>query len=321
MDENHQDKTESKLTATEDKSAPFSSSPQDQRGTDQLQNNQMKDTIKQLRARGYKVTEEYSTTGQLSKVSAEHPPRKTLQDWLQLVLLVIGAIAVPASILVGVWQFTTQQKTSAQMQATQVAASAAQTLDQQRQATLVGYLDEMSNLLLMHDLQTAKQGSPVLAIAQARTYTALQNLDGTRKGTLIRFLRLANLINWPKPIIIMALADLSGADLSGADLSGADLSGADLSGADLRDAFLHGADLSSAALIGADLSGADLSKAKLFGANLIGARLSAADLHGATYNTKTVQVKDALGNLFTFEPTQWPRGFDPKVAGAICNDC
>ena len=221
MDENHQDKTESKLTATEDKSAPFSSSPQDQRGTDQLQNNQMKDTIKQLRARGYKVTEEYSTTGQLSKVSAEHPPRKTWHDWLQLVLLVIGAIAVPASILVGVWQFTTQQKTSAQIQATQVAASAAQTLDQQRQATLVGYLDEMSNLLLMHDLQTAKQGSPVLAIAQARTYTALQNLDGTRKGTLIRFLWLANLINWPKPIIIMALADLSGADLSSADLSGA----------------------------------------------------------------------------------------------------
>src|SRR5215467_12624612 len=87
MDENHQDKTESKLTATEDKVTSSSTSPQDQRGKEQLQNNQMEKTIKQLRDRGYKVTEEYSPTGQLSKVSGEYPQRKTLWDWAQLLIV------------------------------------------------------------------------------------------------------------------------------------------------------------------------------------------------------------------------------------------
>src|SRR5215469_1286804 len=98
----------------------------------------------QLRRQGYKVTEEYdNNSGHPSKISGEPPPRKTWWSWLQLILQGIGAIAVPASIIIGVWQFTTQ-----------LATNQAQALDQQYQSTLDTYLDRMSDLLLMDHLKT-----------------------------------------------------------------------------------------------------------------------------------------------------------------------
>jgi len=68
--------------ATEDTSSLTS----DQKELNQLPNDQMEKISDQLRRRGYKVTEEYSITG-LSKVSAEPPQRKTVWDWLQLLII------------------------------------------------------------------------------------------------------------------------------------------------------------------------------------------------------------------------------------------
>ena len=166
-------------------------------------------------------------------------------------------------------QFNAQQK-----------ANAAQLLDQQRQATLSGYLGDMSALALQYKLTQSNPGDPVRAIASARTITAVRDLDGPRKSTLIQDLWEADLIRRPNPIVELFHADLNGAvftvganlyqvSLSPVGLSNANFTGAGLDGANLRGSILIGADLIGASLtcrpidshtgVCADLSGADLS--------------------------------------------------------------
>lgn len=288
-----------------------------------------------------KVTEEYAPDGSLTKKTREGPPEKTVSDWVAWSAQVAGTGTLIISVIalaIGVYQFKAQQSDSAQMQATQVAVTQAQTLDQQRQATLVGYLDDMSNLLLTYHLGEPYEVSGARPIAQARTYAAVRNLDGARKGTLVRFLLEAGLLNEDTakklpPIISLLNADLRGADFTNSNLRGADLSGANLSGAILVAADLRGADLTHANLTDANLEGAYLSAASgihglstCFGCpppdpRLPGADLSGANLDGASYNTKTMQWHDPQGNPLTLEPTQWLQGFDPRAAGANCVDC
>lgn len=147
--------------------------------------------------------------------------------------------------------------------------------------------------------------------------------------------------------------DLSTDSLTGADFSDAKPYGAYLSGAYLRGADLSGADLScfksgqpgisagilgilrpenvtctgtpgtatpgGANLVGANLSGANLSGTNLVGANLSDADLVGANLEGATYNSKPMPpTKNEQGKTLIVEPTQWPTGFNPAAAGAIC---
>src|SRR5262249_2395573 len=84
---------------------------------------------------------------------------KTSWDWFQLLAQMVGAFAIPLSLIgliIGVWQFNTQQTNSAQMQATQVAESAIQSLDQQQETTLDTYLDRMSDLLIVHNLRGSR---------------------------------------------------------------------------------------------------------------------------------------------------------------------
>jgi Pentapeptide repeats (8 copies) len=236
---------------------------------------------------------------QLKSTSNEYSSKKTRIEKFSLISQGIGALATPLtivfaiiSLIVSVNQFKMQQ-----------AASTMQSLDQQHQATLVGYLDDMSNFLLVNKLSASKRGDEVQELAQARTYEAVRNLDGTRKGTLVRFLWEAGLINGMTPII-----SLSGADLSGAILDG------DLSGANF--CVSRGTVIKNCVATKNDIN---LSGANLIGADLSGASLSDADLQGATYNTYPMNVTDAQGNSETLGPTQWPQGFDPK--GAICVDC
>jgi hypothetical protein len=119
-----------------------------------------------------------------------------------VIVQAIAPLAIVVSIAglwVGAKQFNEQQK-----------ATAAQTLDQQRQATLSGYLDQMSNLVPKNNLTKSKVGAPVRAIAVALTDTASRNLDGTRKGTLIRYLWQARLIDGPHPVVSLFQINLSG---------------------------------------------------------------------------------------------------------------
>jgi len=262
--------------ATANKSTPSSLSPQNQRGTDQLQNNQ----------------EEYNDTGQLSKVGREHPQRKTLWDWLQL--LIVPLLLTGLGI-----GFTTVQYVTSQ----QIAK------DTQEEATLKTYLDDMTKLIFDYKLRSkipADEDTRAQAatIARAKTLTVLHRLTNSqRKAAVVQFLYESKLIGYydptdtslHDPIIGLVGADLVGADLSGATLRNANLRGVNLSDANLRNANLSCASLSghklcatlsdailiNATLSDADLSDAILSKATLSGANLIGATLSNATLNSA----------------------------------------
>ncbi|MBV6624195.1 MAG: pentapeptide repeat-containing protein [Rivularia sp. (in: Bacteria)] len=180
----------------------------------------------------------------------------------------------------------------------QVKAERQKTTNILNEEALQAYIDRMSELLLDKNLKSLSPTNPLreaaLDVARARTLSVLRRLDidGERKGSIIRFLIDAEFINELQ--LDLSYAKLSGADLSGANLSGANfyganfhgvkLNGAKLNGAKLSGANFYGAKLSGANFYGADLSGAKLSGVKLSGANFYGADLSRAYLSGANLN-------------------------------------
>jgi uncharacterized protein YjbI with pentapeptide repeats len=135
--------------------------------------------------------------------------------------------------------------------------------------------------------------------------------------------------------------NLQHSNLRGANLSHADLSKANLRGASLRNAILRGARLDHVPLDFADLRGtdftgarliyarfgaADLRKARLVRANLRwvlldGADMREVDLRGADLRHTWFYDADLTHANLTAalydHSTQWPRGFDSKVHGAI----
>jgi uncharacterized protein YjbI with pentapeptide repeats len=226
------------------------------------------------------------------------PQQRTFWDWLSLLI-------VPIVLALGGYLFNRSESRRTKEDADQRAQDDA----------LQAYLDHIGELLLDKDkpLRDSKEDDEVRTLARARTLTVLTRLDGNRKGSVLRFLYEARLINSDAVILELIGADLRGAIpprpflmrvhlrraiLSGAYLRGAilgsatlieaDLSGANLEGADLSMAFLTEADLSYAHLEEAEVGpsrvrvrGAFLSGANLFMANLSGAKLSGADLREA----------------------------------------
>jgi len=196
--------------------------------------------------------------------------QKDLWDWLDLLI-------VPAMLAVGGLWFNWAQQTH-QDAIEQARRDRELNLAKQsaQDNALQAYLDHIGNLLLDEKVREALtnlkevEGEPnqVRALAQARTFTVLERVDGERKGNIIRFLHEAHLIRRMqeehRPII---------------DLYGANLESANLSGSFLKRIILKGADLSGANLSGADLSEANLSEAK----GLTHEQLTAAKtLEGAT---------------------------------------
>jgi uncharacterized protein YjbI with pentapeptide repeats len=301
MDENHQDKTEKKLT--EDKLTPSLLPLQDQRGTDQLQNNRVEDTIEYLRHHGYTITEEYSNTGQLLKISGEHPQRKTLWDWLQLLI-------IPLLIFfLGIGFTWVQNQTSLQIAQDNRAQDLQIAKNTQEEETLKSYLDDMTTLLLDKKLGSQAIADKVAStdaavVARAKTLTALRRLmDGLRKATVVQFLYESHLIGYldlingskQGPIINLSGANLSGANLSGAQVVGAHLNNVNLSGADLTNADLNSCDLTSIDLSGTDLANADLTNADLNSCNLTSADLSSAHLTFSQLNSAELYLADFKG--------------------------
>src|SRR5918999_5801174 len=148
--------------------------------------------------------------------------------------------------------------------------------DRVQHSVLQSYIKDMTELLLHEGLAASKPEQPIRDIARSSTITAVRQLDGSRKGILLRFLYESDLIYYEKelrlipeliinPITALKDADLTNANLNGAILSNADLNGAILSNADLNGAILSNADLNGAILSSADLSGAILSGADLSG--------------------------------------------------------
>jgi hypothetical protein len=189
---------------------------------------------------------------------------KTLWDWLDL-LVVPAVLAVAAFLLDGSRKRSEQAVES----------------DRQRQQTLDGYFDYISELLLSGHLSNSTASVPARELARTRTLTALRLLDGRRKAQVLQFLYEARLID-ANPTI----------NLNGADFRSAQLDEATLSGAELRGAYFTGASIRFATLLGADLRGSDFCSANFTSSNLTDAQLSQALLDGADLRTATLKNTD-----------------------------
>ena len=256
------------------------------------------------------------TAGTVTRTEA-YQPGKTLWDWLQLliipVVLVIAGYFINLTISRGE-QEATKQRAQSEREAAEKRAETEReiALDHQRETSLQEYIDKMSELFLHEDLLGSDPKKEVREIARIRTLTVLNRLDGQRKGSVLQFLKNAELINQGTPIINLFGANLSGAYLSEAFLHGTRLYHVDLSGANLRQAhlsfippnlqydqeYIEGANLSYANLTGTDLSRADLEEVKLRRANLTKANLSGADLERADlWSANLVEADLSRANL------------------------
>jgi uncharacterized protein YjbI with pentapeptide repeats len=211
-------------------------------------------------------------------------PAKFFKKWTTPITTIAATIIAVGGLIWGVYQFNTQQ-----------AINQAQVLDQQHETTLDTYYDRISDLIFLDGLVTSKTGAEVRQLAAARTGNALRNLDGMRKGYLIKFLWRAELINSSQPIVPAIGVDLSGAIFIHTNLSRINLVDDNLENAKFLDGVsLYGANLSSVDLRGANLIGANLAYADLLNANLNGTNLRGANLYGAYLSGsnifQTVQV-------------------------------
>ena len=205
----------------------------------------------------------------------EYQPGKTLWDWLQLLIIPL-ALAIIAIF------FNRAERKNEQRIAS----------DNQQEAALQGYINEMSELLLERDLRKSDVDAEVRIIARVRTLTVLPRLDKARKRNVLKFLHESNLINKGKSIVDLDGADLSEADLNGVSLRGAYLSGVNLSKANLFEAYLSEVELGGAHLRDAILSYANLSKADLSGANLMNAHLNRTSLEGTILSYTNLSKAD-----------------------------
>jgi uncharacterized protein YjbI with pentapeptide repeats len=161
--------------------------------------------------------------------------------------------------------------------------------DNQREAALQAYINEMSELLLHENLRKSMPEDEVRKIARVRTLTVLPRLDGKRKGSVLQFLHESGLIDVDRRIIILDGANLTGlmgefeATLNKADLRNTNMSNSNLSGAKLLGANLSTTYIQNATFEYADLQDADLSKANLISSDLSNANLSGANLSGAYF--------------------------------------
>jgi uncharacterized protein YjbI with pentapeptide repeats len=231
---------------------------------------------------------------------AEITGDKTAWDFLSLLIVPIMLF------LIGYWFNQAQTQRQAQIEQ-----------DRSQEAALQAYLDEMTTLLLDGKLRDAKQGDEVWILAQARTLTALRQLDVTRRNVLLRFLRTAELTADPFLFLVedqSSVSDLDAGQLSHALREQFEDHGVVLapeaavtveqdriswkiddgssvffirSESGTLDVYadsvkiLNWADLRQADLSGTDLSKADLSGANLYRADLSGANLYRADLRQA----------------------------------------
>ncbi len=216
---------------------------------------------------------------------------KALWDWLML----IGVLAIPIAVAFASFMFSQQQNLSSQTASERQHQTDLQiAAEQQRESTLRICIEDMKDLLLNKGLRTSKPEEEVRAVARVEVLTALRQLDGERKGLLIRFLSEAGLIT-SIDIKYDVIIDLSGAELTGAELTSADLSGAHLNGAHLNGAHLNSAHLARVELIGAELNGSDLNSADLSDAHMNSAHLSGAHLNSAHLTRADLMNTDLTG--------------------------
>ena len=133
------------------------------------------------------------------------------------------------------------------------------TEDRLRSAKLKDYLDHMTGVLLRENTLDDDTDELLKAVVRARTMVVLQELEGKRKGAVIRFLEDCNVIKF----LDLAKANLQEANLKGVSLNSTHFKKANFQGANLQDSDLSNANFEYADLTDANLSGANLSETNL----------------------------------------------------------
>ncbi|MEM0978747.1 MAG: pentapeptide repeat-containing protein [Cyanobacteria bacterium P01_H01_bin.58] len=171
-----------------------------------------------------------------------------------------------------------------------------QELERAQQQAITNYLNQLATILLDLDGSLSEpQNTELRTLTTAITLTLLSDLNGIRKGQVIKFLSRMNLVQGDAvavPGVSLRGSDLSDAHLRGTELSGANLSFAHLHMANFREANLSFADLRMANFREANLINADFLMANFREANLRRANLLHTDLSSALNLTQS-QLEDA----------------------------
>jgi uncharacterized protein YjbI with pentapeptide repeats len=221
----------------------------------------------------------------------EQQPAKVLWDWLQLLF-------IPAILTSGAIWLTTRQNHDREI-----------SLDNQREAALQVYIDQMSELLLHEHLRDTGPDDEVRNIARVRTLVVLANMDGQRKEDVFQFLYESKLISKDQPVISLNGANLSGINQAGANLSRTNLSRTNLNGANFIGTSMSESDLSGADLIEVNLSKSELRNANLASANLLAAILKEADFDGADLSKTDLSHAQLEGVNFSDANLKSAKGF------------
>jgi uncharacterized protein YjbI with pentapeptide repeats len=284
-----------------------------------------------------KVDEASSPEGAKSKpveVSIQRSPREERWQRVQA----FGTLAISAAVAcLTYYQVETARKAGEREmeiaenhQATNVstakdnrAADEARAKEEQQHQIMSNYLNEMTKLLIDHNLKQSDNDSPVRTVARSITLNTARRLDSERKGQLIKFLYEADLIDTCPEETTASFREFSsntscnndsiikleearleearfdyrpvifrGIDLEEVDLSNAELKEIDLSYAVMDKAVLTGANLDNAILSEAKMSSIQMQNADLSSANLIGTNLQKAILIDSSFENADLSKAD-----------------------------
>src|SRR5215208_6048388 len=153
-----------------------------------------------------RVYGEVCSVGKKKLVRKAEPPSKRGIAWPRWTgfrgmtvrdsLPIVGALLIPIMVALGTGWITWQQakledkRAEQQQKLENQRAKAERELAEQRaqDEALQAYLSQIGSLLLEGDLRASKKGSDVRTLARARTLTALETLDPSRKTAVVQFL-------------------------------------------------------------------------------------------------------------------------------------
>lgn len=250
---------------------------------------------------------------------------KTLFDWLQI----ISSIAVPIILGLLSYQWDNRQAINAE--------------NNQRAELITKYYERMQVLLIDKNMRSNPMALEARSMGRATTLSTFRQLDGERKGELLKFLFEAQLISpqcqdsTPNCLPVLDLsgarlermefqvdqfvrlpgADLERVSLEDASLPKIQLSGAKINRGNLRRANITGALLQDAQMEGSILTNTQLAEAVLRRANLksatlVGANLERADLRQAALDNADLTGANLKGADLTDASLQ-----GTKLSGAI----
>lgn len=258
--------------------------------------------------------------------------------WNVLTILMVPAFLAAIAALFQKAQSDAEQKASqkrweedAKREQRRAKLEARLALDNQRQKVLENYLDRMTEILLIYEMPGEKIGT----ISRARTLAILPILNHERNELVLRFLHdsgLNRVTSFSEAYVTEV--DVRDADFHGFDFAGAFLAGGNFSSTDLRKANLDDSDIFEVDLSDVDLREATFLNASFFvvemnqtdlrDADLRNSDLAVVDLRGADLRGADLRWKEANDIQFDHASydsrTKWPKGFDPKAAGAILVD-